>query len=255
MSAIVEPLLANVVLLSGFWLYCLWRQNVSLIDLVWPLLFALAAWIWFEPASAATEHWIVLILVMMWSARLHIYLAIRNLGEGEDRRYQAMRKKHAPGFWWKSYFLVFLLQGVLGWVVSLAIYGAFKSNPPMFVWLPALCLALFGLAFETVADFQLARFKSRPENQGKVMDRGLWGYSRHPNYFGECCFWWGIGLMVLPQHYWALISPLVITLLLLKVSGVTLLERDISERRPAYRRYIRRTPAFLPGFRKQEGGA
>jgi len=148
-----------------------------------------------------------------------------------------------------------MLQGLLGWIVSLAIYGAFHSSPSLPLWLAALGIALFGLIFESVADFQLARFKANSDNRGEVMDGGLWGLSRHPNYFGECCFWWGIGLMALPDYAWTLVSPLVITLLLLKVSGVTMLEKDISERRPAYRRYIQSTPAFLPAFRKQKGGA
>jgi len=255
MSAALEPLFANVLLLSCLWIYCLWRGDVSLIDLVWPLLFALAAWIWFQPSQADWRQWLLLALIMTWSARLHLYLARRNLGEGEDRRYQSLRQKYAPGFWWKSYFLVFMLQGLLGWIVSLAIYGAFHSSPSLPLWLAALGIALFGLIFESVADFQLARFKANSDNRGEVMDGGLWGLSRHPNYFGECCFWWGIGLMALPDYAWTLVSPLVITLLLLKVSGVTMLEKDISERRPAYRRYIQSTPAFLPAFRKQKGGA
>lgn len=255
MPVIFEPLAANMLLLFGLWVYCLWRRDVSLVDLVWPLLFALAAWIWFQPLAAGWHHWSVLILVMLWSGRLHIHLARRNLGEGEDRRYQAMRKKHAPGFWWKSYFLVFLLQAVLGWIVSLAIYGALQRAPSLLFWVPGFCLALFGLIFESVADFQLSQFKAQPKNQGEVMNRGLWGTSRHPNYFGECCFWWGVGLMALPESPWVLISPVVITLLLLKVSGVTMLEKDISVRRPAYKRYIKSTPAFLPSFRKQTGEA
>jgi steroid 5-alpha reductase family enzyme len=179
---------------------------------------------------------------------LHVYLVIRNSGEPEDRRYQAIRKNNSPGFWWKSYFIVFLLQAVLAWIASLVIAGAMaKSQAPGWLVMVGLVIATAGFFVEAVADWQLARFKANLANAGKVMDLGLWRYSRHPNYFGECCFWWGIALVALVAGYWwTLISPLLMTVLLLRVSGVTLLEKDISERRPAYRDYIRRTSAFIP---------
>jgi steroid 5-alpha reductase family enzyme len=249
MNDLLQVLLANIVLTSLVWLLATWRRDVSLIDLVWPLLFVLAAWIWFDPATTNLSHWLVLLLVMAWGARLHIHLARRNLGHGEDRRYQEIRANHSPGFWWKSYFIVFLLQGVLAWIASLAIYGALTSaqSNPWFAF-PGLLLALGGLVYEAVADRQLERFKAAPESAGQVMDTGLWRLSRHPNYFGECCFWWGIYIAALPTGWWTLVAPLLVTLLLLRVSGVSLLEKDIGERRPAYRRYIQDTPAFVPDF-------
>ena len=248
---LVSPLLANVALVSALWLYCLWRRDVSLIDLVWPLLFVLAAWLWFEPVAATWVQWAVLLIVMAWGARLHIHLARRNLGHGEDRRYAQLRKSWAPGFWWKSYFIVFLLQAFLGWLAALAIFGALKTMPGAW-WqpLPGLALMLFGLVFEAVADWQLDAFRRQSDSAGKVLDRGLWRLSRHPNYFGDCCFWWGVFVLAAPAYGWTLISPLLMTFLLLRVSGVAMLERDIGERRPAYRTYIRTTPAFFPDVGK-----
>src|SRR5690606_14087259 len=158
------------------------------------------------------------------------------------------RRSHSPGFWWKSFIMVFLLQGVLAWLASLVILAALASPRGLgVVELAGLAIALAGFLWEAVADWQLSRFKANPANAGRVMDLGLWRYSRHPNYFGDCLFWWGLALIALAAgHVWALVSPLLMTLLLVKVSGVSLLESDIAERRPAYRDYIRRTPAFIP---------
>ncbi|MFA5548444.1 MAG: DUF1295 domain-containing protein [Porticoccaceae bacterium] len=244
------PLAANLCLLAALWLLSLVRRDASLVDLVWPLMFVLAAWIWFDPRHAGALQWLVLGLVMAWGLRLHIHLARRNLGHGEDRRYQAMRRRHSPGFWWKSLFMVFALQGVLAWLASLVILGALASPRGLgAVELAGLAVALAGFLWEAVADWQLSRFRADPAKTGRVMDRGLWRYSRHPNYFGDCLFWWGLAVVALAAgQWWALVSPLLMTVLLVKVSGVSLLESDIAERRPAYRDYIRRTPAFIPGL-------
>lgn len=247
---LISGLAANIVVSTLLWVFATWRRDVSLIDLLWPLFFVLAAWIGFRPANAGTLQWLVLLLVMLWGARLHIHLALRNLGHGEDRRYQAIRDNNNPGFWWKSYFIVFLLQAVLAWLASLSIYSALQNE----VWSGVVCfglaLAIIGVSFEAVADWQLSSFKAKPENRGKVMSAGLWRASRHPNYFGECCFWWGIYLVAFSVDWWTLISPVLLTVLLLKVSGVTLLEKDIVERRPEYRQYIAHTPAFVPDFKR-----
>lgn len=250
MYAVAEPLLANLVMVSLLWLLSVLRRNASIIDLLWPLMFVVAAWIWFQPSTAQVHHWLVLALVMAWGARLHIYLARRNLGHGEDRRYQAIRRNNFPGFWWKSYFIVFLLQAVLAWIASFAIYGALQAEASLPWLLPGLALAAFGLVFEAAADWQLAAFNKLPANKKRVLDTGLWKLTRHPNYFGECCFWWGVFLCAMPAYWWAVVSPLLMTLLLLRVSGVSLLEKDIGERRPGYRDYVHSTPAFFPAFGK-----
>jgi steroid 5-alpha reductase family enzyme len=251
MSTFLAPLLANGVLVTLIWLLSLYRQNASLIDLGWSLMFVVATCIWFQPATASFSQWLIAGLIVAWGVRLYIYLAWRNWGEPEDRRYRAIRERNSPGFWWKSYFIVFLLQALLAWIASWSIYGAVQIihfGPMAFA---GLVLTVTGLLFEVIGDWQLAVFRSKPNNRGRVMRQGLWRYTRHPNYFGECCFWWGIYLFaVAAGHWWTLFAPLLITVLLLRVSGVTLLESDISDRRPEYADYVRRTNAFFPGPQK-----
>src|SRR5690606_36795484 len=171
-----------------------------------------------------------------------------NLGHGEDRRYQAMRRRHSPGFWWKSLFMVIAHQGVMAWLASLVILGALASPRGLgAVELAGLAVALAGFLGEAVADWHLSRFRADPANTGRVMDRGLWRYSHHPNYFGDLLFWWVLAVVDLAAgQWWALMSPVLLTMRLVNVSGVSLPESDIPERRPAYRDYIRRTPAFNP---------
>ncbi len=256
MTILFPPLIANVLLVTAIWLLSLYRHNASLIDMAWSLLFLLALGIWFDPSRADVSQWLVLILILCWGLRLHLYLLWRNWGQPEDRRYAAIRQRNSPGFWWKSYFIVFLLQAFLAWIASWSIFGAVQSQGVSLLVILGILLSLAGLLFEAVGDWQLAAFKARPENQGAVMCRGLWRYSRHPNYFGECCFWWGIYLVALDAGaWWTLISPLLMTVLLLRVSGVSLLESDMADRRPEYDRYRRITPAFFPGrpARPQEG--
>jgi steroid 5-alpha reductase family enzyme len=147
---------------------------------------------------------------------------------------------------------VFLLQGALAWVISLPLLAAVAGIMPLALLDGvAAVVVLFGILFESIADAQLAAFKARPDSQGQVMDTGLWRYTRHPNYFGECCVWWGFYLFAVSAGgWWSIVSPLLMTILLLRVSGVTLLEKDIGERRPAYRDYVQRTNAFIPGLPK-----
>jgi steroid 5-alpha reductase family enzyme len=203
-------------------------------------------------ALLVPEDLVVTALVLAWALRLSLYLLWRNWSAEEDRRYRAIRRRNEPGFAGKSLYLVFGLQGVLAWLISAPLFAAFQQEiswPVLHV--AGIALVLFGIAFESVADGQLARFKAAPANAGRVMDRGLWRYTRHPNYFGECCVWWGFWLIAAAAGgAWTVFAPLLMTVLLLRVSGVTLLEKDIGERRPAYADYVRRTNAFLPGPRR-----
>jgi steroid 5-alpha reductase family enzyme len=260
MFAIHDGLLA-LGLIAGLafttWLTSLWRRDVSIIDGMWPVFIAgagiLYAWTASQPGAASTispASVAALVLLVVWAARLSLHITIRNHGQPEDRRYQKIRANNQPHFELKSLYLVFGLQAVLAWIVALPFMAIVQSTGETGVMgIVALLLAAFGIAVESIADWQLERFKKRSDSKGAVLDSGLWRYSRHPNYFGECCAWWGFGLMAMSAStWWAVASPLLMTVLLLKVSGVTLLEKDIGERRPEYARYIRETNAFLPGW-------
>lgn len=250
-------LLAAVAFMAGVWLLSLPTKNASLADIFWGLGFVLVAWLTFALAGGYLgRKLLITLLTTAWGLRLSVYILWRNWGKGEDRRYQAWRAKRRESFWWVSFFTVFLTQAVLLWVISLVVQLGQSSPTPSHLtsldFLGAL-LWLAGFIFEGVADWQLARFKANPANRGKVMNQGLWAYSRHPNYFGESLIWWGLFLITLstPYGWYALISPVVITFLLLKVSGVVLLEKDIVERRPEYRDYMETTNAFIPWFPKR----
>ena len=235
------------------WIVSLFKGDVSIVDSLWSLIFLALCLTWFLCyETTTTRSAILLALVALWAIRLSVYITWRNRGQGEDARYQAMRRKHSPNFAIKSLFIVFLLQGLLAWIISLPLLAAITGSRPLnLIDALATALVLFGIVFETIADAQLAAFKAKPGNQGRVMDKGLWRYTRHPNYFGECCLWWGFYLFaVAAGGWWSLLSPLLMTFLLLRVSGVTLLEKDIVERRPAYRDYIEYTNAFFPGISK-----
>lgn len=238
---------------AATWLLSLPLRNVSIVDSLWSLLPAAAGISYasqLAPRPLGTRAIVVLALLLAWALRLSVYITVRNAGHGEDRRYQAIRARNEPGFAFKSLYLVFALQAVLAWVLSLVLLASLRSPAPWNPWLdvPGALLAALGLAWETIGDWQLSRFKRDPANRGRVMDRGLWRYSRHPNYFGESCVWWGLWLLALGAGgAWSIVSPLMITFMLLRVSGVTLLEQDLRERRPDYRQYIQRTNAFFPG--------
>lgn len=235
------------------WTVSVVKRDASIVDSVWSLM-VLACGTTYAVTLPETgpRAGPVLALAALWAFRLSGYITWRNRGEPEDRRYAAIRKRNEPGFALKSLYLVFGLQAVLAWIVSAPLLAALGSDTGS-GWLDALGLALaaFGLAFEALADYQVARFRAQPQNAGKLLDSGLWRYSRHPNYFGEFCVWWGLFLIALAAGgLWAMVSPLLMTVLLLKVSGVALLEKDLRSRRPEYEGYMRRTNAFFPGPRR-----
>jgi steroid 5-alpha reductase family enzyme len=242
------PALLALALLA--WAIATARRNAGLVDIFWPLFFLLGAIVCAALAEApGARAFLVLLLVAAWALRLATHLALRNWNAPEDHRYRAIRARNEPGFAWKSLYLVFGLQAVLAWLILAPVAAAIDAPIPLGgLGLAGVALAAFGATFEAIADAQLARFKADAANRGGVMDEGLWRYSRHPNYFGEFCVWWGFYLLALDAGaWWALFSPVLMTVLLLRVSGVALLERDIDERRPAYRDYIARTNAFFPG--------
>lgn len=244
-----QPALVMAALAVAVWLLSVKRRDVSIVDSVWSVFFLVfAGSVAWRHAPLAWPAATLLAVVAFWGLRLSLYITWRNRGHGEDRRYQAIRARNDPGFAWKSLYLVFLLQAVLAFVIAMpllpALNGARAGNA---LTMLGIAIAAFGALFETVADAQMARFKGAPQSPGAVMDRGLWRWSRHPNYFGESVFWWGVWLASASLGgAWTVFSPLLMTWLLLRVSGVPLLEADLMQRRPAYADYLRRTSSFVP---------
>ena len=242
----------GIMLMMGFvtWLYSLYRKDVSIVDSLWSLMFLAAALTYaLITENFAQSNVLLLVLVAIWAIRLSVFLTIRNWGEDEDRRYREIRANNEPHFNLKSLYIIFGLQAALAWIISIPLLYALSREATVgFIEIYAACLWAAGFVFESVADLQLYRFKSDPQNRGKVLNTGLWAYSRHPNYFGEFLIWWAYFLFALSAGgWWTVFSPILMTLLLLKVSGVSLMEKDITERRSRYREYIESTNAFFPG--------
>ena len=241
---------AALALMLLFWVASLIRRDASIADIAWGLVFAVIAWASWAAGGRSTASLIVAIAVTAWGLRLAIYIGLRNAGHGEDRRYQAMREKRPASFWLWSLFGVFILQGALALIVSLPVQslGGVEDADFGLAGLAGLGVFLVGLGFEAIGDAQLAAFKRDPANSGQVMNRGLWRYTRHPNYFGDALLWWGIWVMAVGSGaaWWTLVGPALMTFLLVRVSGVAMLESDMAERRPGYAEYIRKTSAFIP---------
>jgi steroid 5-alpha reductase family enzyme len=247
LAASAAVVLAGMVLLWG---WSVRRRDASLVDPWWGPGFALVAWTSVAVAGPSPRGLLLAALASAWGLRLGAYLAWRRRGQGEDHRYAAMRARHGERFPWVSLVTVFLLQGAIMWVVSLPLQAgaALGHSVPLgpLDALGALAVAA-GVLVEALADAQLARFLAEPGHRGRVMDRGLWGWSRHPNYFGDFLVWCGLGLVgLVTGAWWSLCGPAVMTLLLMRGSGVPLLERTIGERRPGYAAYAARTSAFFP---------
>jgi len=249
---------ALLVVAVVFWLISLLRNDVSIVDSLWSLMFLLAALVYAAVnGESGPRETAVLLLVAIWALRLSVYITWRNHGQPEDYRYQEIRSNNQPGFRYKSLYIVFGLQALLAWVISLPLVAAISGQAAIgFLDYAGIALWVTGMFFEAIGDLQLSRFRKDPQNKGKVLDTGLWRFTRHPNYFGNFTLWWGFYLIALSAGgWWSVISPLLMTLLLLKVSGVALLEKDISARRPQYQQYIRRTNAFFPGLPRKDTGA
>jgi steroid 5-alpha reductase family enzyme len=241
-------LAAGALLAAAVWAASLVKRDVSIVDSAWGFLVLLPALVVNALQPHGPRAFAVLTLAAAWALRLSAHIAWRHRGQPEDRRYQVIRRRNEPHFAWKSLYLVFGLQALLAWLVATPLMAAVASGAPWSV-LDALGLALavFGLSFEAVADAQLARFRADSRNVGRVMDRGLWRFSRHPNYFGEFCMWWGLWLLaVAAGAWWTVLSPLLMSVLLIRVSGVPLLEEDLRRHRPGYSAYVRRTSSFVP---------
>lgn len=251
----LTALAANLLFSSMVWLFSAVRSNVGFADRVWSLMIMLSACIFVFALPPVSSQSLAMMLVgSLWAARLSFFITWRSWGKVEDSRYAEMRKRNEPNFVWKSLYLVFDLQAVLAWLIAMPFLAVARSPKSAndWSWLDwlGLAVAVFGFLFEAIADAQMAAFKAKSfkaSEAGSVMQTGLWRYSRHPNYFGESCVWWGMGLFALSAGgWWALLSPVLITFLLLKVSGINLQEKNSSSRNAAYLNYLRITSAFVP---------
>jgi steroid 5-alpha reductase family enzyme len=248
------------VSVSLVWLLSLRLQDAGIADVFWGLGFAMLAVFYaasFDGAAARTA--LVTLLAFVWGGRLSIHILRRSRGKPEDRRYAAWRAAAGDSFWWKSYFSVFLLQGFLMWVIAAPLAASEASAVPAGLTLwdgLGAGVWLAGFLFETIGDAQLSAFKAKRANRGKVLSTGLWAWTRHPNYFGDSLVWWGFFLIALsvPGGIWTIVSPVLMTFLLVRVSGVTLLEQGLKESRPGYAEYVASTSAFFPRPPRRRGG-
>lgn len=244
-----------VVTLGGMtllWAVSVRRRDASIVDGWWGMGFALLSLFY----AAATDGYgprsvLAVALTWIWGARLSVHIHLRNRGRPEDARYAAWREAAGPRFWWKSWFSVFLLQGALMWLISAPLLVAqAAAQPDRFTWLDGLGALVWGIGFvfETAGDEQLRRFRADPARRGQVLDTGLWAWTRHPNYFGDAMVWWGLFLIAaaVPGGLLTIVSPVLMTVLLLRISGVTLLEEGLRKTRPGYDDYAARTSAFFP---------
>jgi steroid 5-alpha reductase family enzyme len=254
-SVLLANLAAIALLVVVLWVVSLVRRDASIVDMFWGLGFVVIAWLsLYQAGQSSARSLLLTLLVSLWGLRLSAYLTWRNLGKPEDYRYVAMREKHGKRFPIVSLVTVFGLQGLLMWIISLPIQVGIVTAHD---WHPVVAIGivcwLTGLTFEAVGDYQLARFKADPANSGSVMNQGLWRYTRHPNYFGDFLVWWGFYLVALESTswWWTIIGPLLMSFLLIRVSGVRLLESSLRSRVAGYEDYVRKTSAFFPFPPKQ----
>lgn len=243
-------------LVTILWFWSVKIKNVSIVDIFWGFGFVVVNSIYFYNLDTIDfRNFILFLLVAIWGLRLTLYLAKRNIGKGEDYRYKQFRKDYGENrYWWFSYFQVFLLQGSLILIVSLPFLGVHYGSKTDLFWLDYIAILtwLIGFSFEAGGDYQLYQFKKNSENKGKVLNKGFWKYTRHPNYFGDSLVWWSYALFsIAAGSYWNIIGSLVMTLLIIKVSGVSLLERTLKNTKPEYEEYIKTTNSFLPWFPKK----
>lgn len=237
-------------LMAALWALSVFLRDVSIVDMFWgPGFVIIAATTFLSLGDLSARRCLLMATVSIWGLRLGVHLGRRKIGKPEDYRYQAMRERIGSRFWLVSLAVVFGLQTAVMNVVALpVVVGLFDDRPLHAINILGVVLWCVGFAFEWFGDRQLERFKANPDNANKVMDRGLWAYTRHPNYFGDFLVWWGLFLLSCGSldRIWTVISPIVMSILLLRVSGVTLLEQGLRSRRPGYESYVNRTNAFFP---------
>ena len=238
----------------ALWLISLRLKDVSFIDSWWALGLVVTAWVSFMNAPGSPHAIALTALCTAWGLRLGLYLLWRWRRHGPDRRYVAIlgkaQARRGWSFAWSALVLVFALQAPLQWLVSLPVQlGQMGHEQAMGVlaWL-GVALALAGITFESIGDWQLTRFRANPDNAGKVLDSGLWRYTRHPNYFGDACVWWGLYAIAADAGFaaWSLPGPVLMTYLLTRLSGVPTVEGHLKRSKPGYDDYVRRTSGFIP---------
>ncbi len=257
MNIFVLAIILLFVYMTTMFLFALWLEDNSIVDVAYGLAFVLLGWVGLLLlGSGHTRQWLIVILVSFWGVRLAAHIFLRKQGEGEDFRYRQWRESWGETFVWRSFLQIFMLQGAVIFLVALPVLLVLNAPGNSIGSLDriGILIWLVGFCFETVGDWQLLQFKKKPDNQGKVIQHGLWRYTRHPNYFGEALLWWGIFLLALNADYggWAIISPVLIAFLLLKVSGIPMLEAKY-ENNPEFIAYKARTNAFFPWFPKAGG--
>lgn len=255
LSLMLEPLPVLFLLAVAIWLVSLYKDDVSIADYSWSIMLLVAVLVYVARAGVeSTVNLVLIFMVAIWALRLAIFLIKRGRNQPEGRRYNVIRKKHSPNFALKSFYLIFMFRTFVVWVISVSFVPGFLVDTSLqWTLLHSVGVAvwLLGMIIETIADNQLHRFNQLVIKDQQTLDTGLWRYSRHPNYFGEFCIWWGWCLFAIPAALAAatpllLIAPLVMTMLLLKISGVSLMERGIVERRPDYQSYQDCTSSFFP---------
>ena len=246
----LNALLINFAFGCFGWLISLKKNNVTHVDIMWSLFFVLNTIYFYMTFPPSLRSTFVVILVLIWGLRLSTYLTIRNWNKPEDARYLKIRQNNEPNFKYKSAYIIFGLQSVLAWIVGSILLIAIENNQPL-TWLDILgfSLTLFGIAYESIADYQLMQFKNDIKNRGKLLQSGLWKFSRHPNYFGELLVWWGFFITTLATgNHLNLIAPLLMTFLILKFSGVTLLEANLIKKLDGYNNYKKKVNTLIPRF-------
>jgi len=242
---------AALVAMTALWLLSHRLSDVSIIDIAWaPAFVGIAILSLLVEQRISLRAELVIALAILWATRLglHIYRRWKRLGH-EDYRYAEIRKQRGPNFALTSLFWIFWLQALLAWVISWPLQFSVIARLPLTAADGmGLGLTAFGILFEAIADQQLTAFHAGPESHGKVLNTGLWSVSRHPNYFGDCMIWWGFFVVAIASGapYWTILSPVVMSALLVHYSGGGLMEDTIATRRPNYQEYIRRTSFFVP---------
>jgi len=246
-----------VIMMTLLWIISIRIRNVSIVDLFWGFGFVLACLFYFlKTDGLEIRKILILTLVALWGLRLSLYLAWRNHGKGEDFRYQKFRKDYGEHrYWWISFFQTFLFQGFIMWLISAPLLGAqfYRPDDKLGIFdFMGILLWIIGFVFETGGDLQLARFKANHANKGKVLDRGFWRYTRHPNYFGDAAVWCGYGFICLSAgSYIPVLGSVLMIFLIIRVSGVVLLEKTLKDAKPEYKEYIEKTSSFIPWFPKK----